>query len=177
MLDLTKKYQTKDEHEVRGLIRNRAKGRIEGEVGLHGRWFALSWNYDGVAQNPDLDLIEVPESVVYPISPEHPSHTPTPKPAKPDLDQDLAAHWLETVAIELRQAMKSYPTFASDHEGYAVLKEEVDELWDAIKLKQTALGRGTQIEDQCVQVAAMAIRIVLDRRARNRSKQEGGSYE
>ena len=35
--------------------------------------------------------------------------------------------------LEEYKAAKRYPEFNSPHEGYAILKEEVDELWDDIK--------------------------------------------
>jgi len=35
---------------------------------------------------------------------------------------------------ELAKAEKKFPGFNSAHEGYAVLLEEVDELWDEIKI-------------------------------------------
>ena len=47
--------------------------------------------------------------------------------------------------------------FNSPHEGYAVIKEEVDEAWDAIK--------ADQVNDSCyemAQVGAMAMRYLVD---------------
>lgn len=40
---------------------------------------------------------------------------------------------LNLIEKEFLRANKLYDIFHSNHEGYAVLKEEVDELWDAIK--------------------------------------------
>ena len=37
------------------------------------------------------------------------------------------------VLNEYRRAGETYDEFTSPHEGYAVLLEEVDELWDEIK--------------------------------------------
>ena len=42
-------------------------------------------------------------------------------------------YWIDQVKIELGEAMSKFSKFNSNHEGYAVLKEEVDELWDNIK--------------------------------------------
>ena len=68
---------------------------------------------------------------------------------------------LRAVDAEVTRARRSYPNFHSQHEGYAVLKEEVDELWDRIKASKGLKADGvTAIE--AVQVAAMAIRFVLD---------------
>lgn len=44
---------------------------------------------------------------------------------------------------------------ASLHEGYAILKEEVDELWDEIKANRT----GKSVRGEALQVAAVALRI------------------
>lgn len=47
--------------------------------------------------------------------------------------------------------------FNSTHEGFAVLKEEVDEMWDDIKANK--LNPSIQ---EAIQVAAMAIRYVAE---------------
>lgn len=69
---------------------------------------------------------------------------------------------LGLIEQELKTAQTSYPAFHSAHEGYAVLKEEVDELWEAVRKKQGTTGRPEAIRAEAVQVAAMAIRIILD---------------
>lgn len=68
---------------------------------------------------------------------------------------------LKLVYQELTHAQESYPRFNSMHEGYAVLLEEVDELWEEVKKKQP-LRESYIIEKECIQIAAMAIRIILD---------------
>lgn len=68
---------------------------------------------------------------------------------------------LKTVVEELDRAMKAYPKINSPHEGYAILKEEVDELWDEVKKKQ-AVHDKEAMRKECVQIAAMAIRFMLD---------------
>jgi hypothetical protein len=40
-------------------------------------------------------------------------------------------------SAELERARKKFPPLASAHEGYAVILEELDELWDIIKQKQS----------------------------------------
>lgn len=63
------------------------------------------------------------------------------------------------VLKELESATRKFGAFNSGHEGYAVILEELDELWEAIKDKNQT------IEDQreeAIQVAAMAIRYILD---------------
>ena len=58
--------------------------------------------------------------------------------------------------------MATFPPFNTAHEGYAVLLEEVDELWAEIKKKQGSEGRPEAIRKEAVQVAAMALRLILD---------------
>ena len=62
---------------------------------------------------------------------------------------------------EINKAQLLYTSFHSMHEGFAVLKEEVDELWDCVKMKQND-RKSEVIEKECIQIAAMAIRIILD---------------
>jgi len=68
---------------------------------------------------------------------------------------------LESVDDELILALSAYPAFHSAHEGYAVLKEEVDELWDQVKLKQSKRDPEA-MQRECIQIAAMAVRFALE---------------
>ncbi len=86
---------------------------------------------------------------------------------------------LDLVAAELTRAYHKHPKpQTSLHEGYAVLLEEVDELWDSIKMNENG---NALIE--ALQVAAMAVRLIIDHggeyavdqlRTRDRIKQMGG---
>lgn len=71
---------------------------------------------------------------------------------------------LNEVADELGDANLKFPGFNSSHEGYAVIKEEVDELWDAVKNNKA--GNLLQQREEAIQVAAMAVKFVqmIDRR-------------
>jgi len=68
---------------------------------------------------------------------------------------------LDEIANEVKSAQQKYHPFNSNHEGYAVLLEEVDELWDEIKeskdIKATA-----GMKKECIQIAAMAVRFIED---------------
>ncbi len=66
------------------------------------------------------------------------------------------------IDTELEQARFKFKNdLNSLHEGYAVLKEEVDELWDITKLKDYERD-WLDVRSECVQVAAMAIRIIQE---------------
>ncbi len=71
------------------------------------------------------------------------------------------------IRYALYSAMGKFPPFNTPHEGYAILLEEVDELWDAIKLNN--------FEDahrEAIHVGAMAIRFLID--IQNTVKLSGG---
>ena len=64
---------------------------------------------------------------------------------------------VQEVLAELDIATAKFGSFNSSHEGYAILKEEVDELWDEVKA-----NRPNRAREEAVQVAAMAIRFLID---------------
>lgn len=64
---------------------------------------------------------------------------------------------LEEVTTELRRAEAKFARFNSRHEAYAVLLEEVDEMWDEVKTNNHPKTR-----KEAVQVAAMALRYLRD---------------
>jgi hypothetical protein len=67
---------------------------------------------------------------------------------------------LEEVHDEVHRARNKHPTpFNSPHEGFAILKEEVDELWETIKADG---GWTDAARKEAVQVAAMAVRYLVD---------------
>lgn len=76
-----------------------------------------------------------------------------PTPAYHDRLKDV----LIAVGVELLNARVKYPPFPTEHHGYGVLKEEVDEMWDEIKANNIPRAR-----EEAVQVAAMAISFILD---------------
>lgn len=62
---------------------------------------------------------------------------------------------------ELKNARKKYPAFHSNHEGFAVIKEEIDELWDFIKTSKSIHADST-MKAECIQIAAMAVKFIED---------------
>lgn len=64
---------------------------------------------------------------------------------------------LNMVLREYESAARAWPAMQSAHEGYAVILEELDELWDEVKAQDFR-----RMEEEAVQVAAMAMRFVID---------------
>ncbi len=65
----------------------------------------------------------------------------------------------DDACLEARLACKSWKPFNSSHEGYAVILEEMDELWDEIKKKQP---NKDQLKHEAVQAAAMLLRFIAE---------------
>lgn len=68
------------------------------------------------------------------------------------VDEVLAA-----IAQEVQRARAKHKPMNSAHEGYAVLVEELDEAWAEVKADRPEAAR-----QEMVQVAAMAVRFILD---------------
>jgi len=64
---------------------------------------------------------------------------------------------LKKIEEEFYRASELYPDLHSNHEGYAVIKEEVDELWDAIKASKDTKGNNL-IRHELIQIGAMVVR-------------------
>lgn len=71
--------------------------------------------------------------------------------------RDLSA--IAAVEKEYAEAACTFHNFQSRHEGYAIIKEELDELWEAIKTKGV---KKSLVEKEATQVAAMALRFLID---------------
>lgn len=80
----------------------------------------------------------------------------TPKPI--GSDGVLAAKEFFT---ELERARNKFPAMASAHEGYAVIREELDELWDIIKQKQSSRDY-TAMRKETVQLGAMVLAFLIE---------------
>jgi hypothetical protein len=68
---------------------------------------------------------------------------------------------LNQVKSEYISASEKYPEFHSTHEGYAVIAEEIDELWDLVRANKGINGND-EFKKECIQIAAMAIRFIND---------------
>ena len=70
------------------------------------------------------------------------------------VDEVLAA-----VRAEVERAIAKHRPMAGPHEGYAVILEELDELWDEVKADRGRLHTGLK---EAIQTAAMGVRYVAD---------------
>jgi hypothetical protein len=88
---------------------------------------------------------------------------------------------VSVIIDELEKATKKFGNFNSAHEGYAVILEEMDELWDIVKLNPVKIKATDRrffsrqmkeiwqnhthkemMKKEVIQVAAMAIRFIRD---------------
>jgi uncharacterized membrane protein YgaE (UPF0421/DUF939 family) len=77
------------------------------------------------------------------------------------MSQNDVPRILAEVGVELRTAMHKYEPMHSAHEGYAVLLEEVDEVWEVVRQKDS-LRNTKRLRAELIQVAAMAVRMIHD---------------
>lgn len=61
------------------------------------------------------------------------------------------------ILMEYDRARKKFKPMRGPHEGYAVILEELDEMWDAIKANDIPHAR-----KECLQVAAMCLAFLLE---------------
>ena len=68
---------------------------------------------------------------------------------------------LNEVFEELTTAKKIKDPFNSPHEGYAVILEELEELWEEVRKRRSKRSK-IRMRAEAKQVAAMAIRFMTD---------------
>ena len=66
-----------------------------------------------------------------------------------------------TVARELDRAVRSEKPYNSVHEGWAVILEEVDKLWEEVRRKRHKRNKA-KMRHEAAQIAACAIRFIND---------------
>jgi len=79
---------------------------------------------------------------------------------KPGVCEKIASTSVEAMT-EARRAAELFKPFNSAHEGYAVLLEEVDELWEEVR-KNLKTRSKKRMREEAIQVAAMGIRFAVD---------------
>lgn len=75
------------------------------------------------------------------------------------MNEDDIEHILKDVYDEVKKAETKHPPMNSPHEGWAVLFEEVDELWEHVRADT---GRSEEARKEAIQVAAMGVRYILN---------------
>ena len=63
---------------------------------------------------------------------------------------------LQDVREEYERARTKYPPYSNLHEGYAIILEELDELWDEVKIKEELRDPGA-LYKEALQVASTAL--------------------
>lgn len=76
-------------------------------------------------------------------------------------EQTLAARGADDFVFELNKARAKFGPMASAHEAYAVILEELDEIWDIVKQKQTQRDYGA-LRKEVVQLGAMALAFLTE---------------
>lgn len=74
---------------------------------------------------------------------------------------------IEQIEAEANAAKEKYGAFNSTHEGYAVLKEEVDELWEVIKRNTerhygVPVVKAAKLIPELIQISAVALRMATE---------------
>lgn len=64
---------------------------------------------------------------------------------------------LKVIKLEYVNARRKFAPFNGGHEGYAIILEEVEELWDTVKQNQPERAK-----QEAIQVAAMALAFLLE---------------
>lgn len=81
--------------------------------------------------------------------------------AKTALDERKLNNIMAMIEHELRQATRKHDPYNSCHEGYAIILEELDELWDEVKKKKKLRDRKLMTME-ATQVASTAARFIYD---------------
>lgn len=76
---------------------------------------------------------------------------------------------MDKIAHEYTRAASKFGRLNSLHEAYAVILEEVDELWSEVKVKQENRA-WNKIEEELVDIAAMCVATLLDLVAKRKDK-------
>lgn len=86
-------------------------------------------------------------------------HRPFLNPTTKPMNEKLLDELLALIRYEVLRACAKHPTMPTGHHGYAVIKEELDELWEHVR---SDTWNGPKARKEAMQIAAMGIRYVLD---------------
>jgi hypothetical protein len=68
---------------------------------------------------------------------------------------------IEDILIEFSKATSNYGEFHSPHEGYSIILEELEELWEEIK-KSPKNRDYKNMRKEAIQLTAMSLRFIYD---------------
>ena len=68
---------------------------------------------------------------------------------------------LQAILDEYKQARKTHGEFASPHEAYAVILEELDEFWDEVKKFKPGDSK-VDMRNELIQVASTALAAIME---------------
>jgi hypothetical protein len=68
---------------------------------------------------------------------------------------------MNKIAAEVQKATSKYPKMNSAHEGYAVILEELDEVWEHVKMKESKRDLEA-MKIEAIQTAAMCVRFATE---------------
>jgi len=78
-------------------------------------------------------------------------------PEQPSYSPETDAEIVAAILAELERAKRHGEAFASLHEAYAVMLEELDEVWDITRMKRSRRSE-PELRKELIQIAAMAIK-------------------
>jgi hypothetical protein len=94
---------------------------------------------------------------------------PPEEPKKIMFDPHDLADLLNVVGDEVWKASRKFDPFNSAHEGYAIIEEEFEELKEWVFMNQKK-REPEKMRKEAIQLAAMAVRFILDLHKTNYSK-------
>lgn len=118
------------------------------------KWTFVGYRFELKNEEPEFNFM----SAAHPYA--EPDGLPSGYEMTPTKNDLIVENMLE-IEIECKNAMFNWPEFHSAHEGFAVLAEEVDELWEIVrqKPKDRTLAK---MKTECIQIAAMALRFATE---------------
>ncbi len=76
-----------------------------------------------------------------------------------EMEMQAGQRHYELIEAELARAARHGARFASLHEAYAVIFEELDEIWDITRMKRRDRDR-EDLQKEFIQLAAMAVKAI-----------------
>lgn len=81
-------------------------------------------------------------------------------------DRELIQESISEVSIEMMGGLRKFGPYNSTHEAWAVIREEMDELWDVVKEKEEGgageIDRLARMREEAIQVAATSLRLCCE---------------